>query len=850
MADIYEIAEEFVLHTNCSLFITGKAGSGKTTLLRRIVDISQKQTVVVAPTGVAAINAGGTTIHSFFQLPLTPFLPTDEHRRHLISKQQVQEVRRNIFRNLDLLIVDEVSMVRADVLDAIDTVLRHYRHRHDEPFGGVQVVFFGDMYQLPPVCTGEEWPVLQQFYPSLYFFCSRAVGELRPVYLELDRIFRQTNRQFINLLNEVRNNTLTADSVGLLNMRYIPDFDPDDDEGYITLTTHNAMADAINDEKLNAIDNPHYTFTAKIEGDFPDRNYPTELDLKLKVGAKVMFIANDKVVPRRYYNGKIGYVADIDDDTVWVSFDDGDTVQVESEVWSNRSYKINKESNLIEEKVLGTFTQLPLRLAWAVTIHKSQGLTFDRVIIDAAAAFASGQVYVALSRCRTLDGIVLTSQISSQSLLVDPAIVQFSSSGAPVNRLEDELLSRKREFELYLIIQLFSLEPLMIVTHDFHSYITGVIEDFNPETSPFIETLKTMVSDLYKVGGSFHSQLLAIANQQDYGRIAERVVAASHYYTEKLTDIVAHAIASPAVTDSRTEADDYVKRLHSVFKEASLALYLVQGVSDGFSAEKFYLLRKEYQEPKFKVKAYVASKGVDKNDLKQVHNIELYKRLYQWRNDYCNEHDIPVYSVLPTATLIEIADTLPLTVKDLGAIKGFGKIKLQKYGGICHDMVREYMEAKGYSVGVQADLFDGESLASVVEETQREKKRQAKQRRKAVVAFEEGETVEKKPQVVEPPRVPTLDQTRELLQKGMGIREIAEQRGLAESTIYNHIGKLIFAGEADVRSYVDEETLTAVMQLLVERPSIPNKELFEHFEQKYSYGILSLIRAYQMTINN
>jgi len=505
---VYDIAEEFVQFTGRSVFLTGKAGTGKTTFLRRMREQTHKQMAVVAPTGVAAINAGGVTIHSFFQLPFTPFVPTNEGRANLISKQQVTSVRRKVFQELELLIIDEISMVRADVLDAMDAVLRHYRYRYHEPFGGVQVIFIGDMYQLSPVVVGDEWDLLSQFYASPYFFHSQVIMQQTPVYIELDHIFRQTNQQFIQLLNEVRNDQLSTNGLELLNSRYDPDFRPHEDEGYITLTTHNRKADAINAEEMAKIDTAVFTYEAKIQGDFSDKSYPNDALLSLKVGAKVMFIANDVGVDRKYFNGKLGVVTSLSETEIFVTCN-GETepLLVNQETWQNIRYSVNQETNQIEEEELGSYTQFPLRLAWAITIHKSQGLTFDKVVIDAGAAFASGQVYVALSRCRSLDGIVLTTPINQRSLVVDEHVLNFSEKKIATTELERQVDLFKSQYNAEILRTAFDFAMITGITRSFVNYVGSLILDFNEETQPFLDSLQTHVYDLYGVSDKFQYQL-------------------------------------------------------------------------------------------------------------------------------------------------------------------------------------------------------------------------------------------------------------------------------------------------------------------------------------------------------
>lgn len=825
MTSIYEIAEDFIQHTDCPVFITGKAGTGKTTLLRQIKEGTFKQVAVVAPTGVAAINAEGSTIHSLFQLPFSPFIPTPEGRRQLISKHQMSAVRQKVLRNIELLIIDEISMVRADLLDAVDTVLRHYRYRHSEPFGGVQVVYIGDMYQLPPVCVGDEMELLRHYYPSPYFFHSKVVTEQPPVYIELDKIFRQSNIQFINLLNEVRNNSLTNDTLALMNLRYKPGFRASKDDGYITLTTHNASADAINTDEISKIDAPYHKFTAKIEGEFPEKSFPTDIELNLKEGAKVMFIANDASQPRRYFNGKLGVITDITDDEIWVTCnDETEPILVKHEIWENKSYTINREGNKLEEKLLGTFMQYPLRLAWAITIHKSQGLTFDKVIIDAGAAFASGQVYVALSRCRSLDGIVLTSTINPYSLAVDPNIVQYCNNRLPVAELEQQVEIFKQQYSIQLLSRIFSLETLMSQTLHFYNYVAKITDDFNPETAAYIEELKTQVNAIYSVALRFLAQLNTFNPKTDAERIEQRIAAAAAYYVEQLTQTINLIEASPAITESKVEAQDYVERLQAVFDTAHQNRSIIAAIASDISVTNIFAAKQNAAVPKFRVKAYAAEREVR---LLKTDHPTLYSRLAAWRNSYCREHNIPVYQLFSNASLVDLSNKLPLTAAQLPHIHGFGKVKTEKYGSTVIEIIRQYCIETGIDTDSQAQI----DFAAAADNTNAAS---AKPRTKAPKA----------------PKTDTVAATLELLQEGLGIEQVAERRNLTASTIYTHLAKLIHNRSVSIHPYIDNDTLQQVMNQIEENPGQSNTELFEHFNGTVSYNQLRLIRAHQLSLDS
>ena len=414
-------AWEFVEKTGKSVFLTGKAGTGKTTFLREVVESSSKRVVVVAPTGIAAINAGGVTIHSFFQLPLHPYIPGVK----IESKFAFSKEKRSIIKTIDVLIIDEISMVRSDLLDAVDSVLRRFRDR-TRPFGGVQLLMIGDLQQLTPVVTDDEAELLSHYYTTPYFFGSHALEKTDYVTIELKQIYRQQDESFVSILNEVRSGRPSQQAINSLNERYIPSFAPDPDEGYIRLTTHNNTANAYNQQQLDQIDDLLYRFDAEISGNFPEYSYPTEVQLELKKGAQVMFVKNDPSSEKRYYNGKIGHVVEIVDDIILVQCPgDDEPVVVEQLEWENSKYVINEQTQEMETEVQGVFRQYPLRLAWAITIHKSQGLTFDKAIIDAAASFASGQVYVALSRCRTLEGMVLATPLRQSAVMTDLRVEDY-----------------------------------------------------------------------------------------------------------------------------------------------------------------------------------------------------------------------------------------------------------------------------------------------------------------------------------------------------------------------------------------------------------------------------------------
>jgi len=541
-------AVNIINHTNRHLFLTGRAGTGKTTFLKYIREHAFKKQVVVAPTGVAAINAGGVTIHSFFQLPFGTFIANKPsgwgetnyqvyNTNQLLGKLRIQKKKRDLIRELDLLIIDEVSMVRADVLDAIDTVLRHIRRRYHEPFGGLQMLFIGDLFQLPPVVKDEEWDWLKDQYEGPFFFHSKVIQEAQPIYLELKHIYRQDDPAFISLLNKIRNNNCDPEELDILEGYYQPDFFPDDDDGYITLTSHNYIADRINERELMKLEAEKYELKAGVEGKFPENAFPADQTLELKEGAQIMFIKNDKGDDRRYFNGKTGMVKEIDTvhDKLLIQFPgEQNLLELSKEKWRNLRYQYDENKDEIKEKEIGTFEQFPVRLAWAVTIHKSQGLTFDKAIIDAGRAFAAGQVYVALSRLTNIDGLVLRSRINPESIRTDEQVIAFSSNELPEDQLQQLIEEGQAQFINQSVLEAFNWEKLLIRLNNYLEETTST-----PTQSKLIETgwINKIKADLIKqqqVGQKFITQLNNLLQAKDYAHLHERTQSATDWFTNEL----------------------------------------------------------------------------------------------------------------------------------------------------------------------------------------------------------------------------------------------------------------------------------------------------------------------------
>ena len=540
---------QFVNQTNKSIFLTGKAGTGKTTLLKEIINTTYKNTVVVAPTGIAALNAGGVTIHSMFQLPFSAFIPDYkivdsnsaqykfESKSTLTKHFRMSGTKKQVLLQLELLIIDEVSMLRPDTLDAIDFMLQKVR-RIDKPFGGVQVLFIGDLLQLPPVIKPEEWQELKNYYGGMFFFHSQVIQKNQPLYIELDKIYRQDDEIFISILNNLRNNTITHENLEVLNHYVNPNFDIFKHQGTIVVTTHNAKADEINTNALTTLSSPSYFYEASIVGDFSEKIYPIDFKMELKVGAQVMFIKNDLSFEKRYFNGKIGIIKSSASEEILVHFEEENkTIEVDLYTWENIKYVVNPDTKEIEETVIGTFSQYPLKLAWAITVHKSQGLTFDKAVLDVSRVFAPGQAYVALSRLRSLNGLTLLSPIQLNGITSDTEVVNYANNKANDSLLEQSLTIETKHFLQSELCKTFDFKPL---AQQWRNHSFSYNEEMpNSPKSKFLNWAKQneiQVADLLESSKKFINQIQKICSQEkiDLNYLAERCEAAYQYYFKTL----------------------------------------------------------------------------------------------------------------------------------------------------------------------------------------------------------------------------------------------------------------------------------------------------------------------------
>lgn len=800
-----DLAWNFVNYTDRNIFLTGKAGTGKTTFLHRLKTGSLKRMAVVAPTGVAAINAGGVTIHSFFQLPFGPILPESANAQSNSFSKKFSKKKINIFKSLDLLVIDEVSMVRADLLDGIDQVLRRFRDR-SKPFGGAQLLLIGDLQQLSPVIKNDEWQLLKQYYNTGFFFGSNSFQNSNVLTIELKHIYRQESEDFIKILNEIRNNSLTHESSEILNKRYIPDFSTQDSAGFITLTTHNNRADRINAAELKKLKEKSFIYEAEIEEKFPDYAYPTHLALKLKVGAQVMFVKNDSSPEKRYFNGKIGTVVDLDEDEVLVRCpgDEFDIV-TSPEIWKNIQYSINPETKEIMEDEIGSFTQIPLRLAWAITIHKSQGLTFEKVIIDAQEAFAHGQTYVALSRCKTLEGIVLTGPFSRKSIINNLEVTSFSKN-AEENQPDASILETSQiAYQLNLIDDIFNF-------HGFLNPVSRVIDIYfknkgsiNGNILEQLTILKEKgVTELLKVNTNFQIHLKNLSEHEapeSNVQLQERFKKAVFYFEKHLQDFVIRPLADlNFTTDNKAINEDITNQLNKLEELIAVKQYCFKGLRDGFNTSKYLDLRakaalQEVEKLKRKKPDFNAS----------TENNKLFELLRELRTMFSEEEAIPPYQVFTQKALYEMCEVFPTNVNQLRQISDIGKVRLKKYGAAILEVINNYCEENSI-------------------EPKNEIKLVPKKSKSQQISFN-------------------------LFKSGMSIAEIAKERGFTVGTIERHLSTFLATGEIRITELMPVEKYLELKKIMETEDYKGFGDLKSKIDDKFTYSDLRMVaNALQLEI--
>lgn len=803
-----QLAKKLIETTNENVFLTGNAGTGKTTFLNLLRTQTAKRMVVLAPTGVAAINAKGQTIHSFFQLPFTPFLP--EYKK---EKGQIKKDKINIFRTIDLLVIDEISMVRADLLDAIDDRLREYRKQKYSPFGGVQCLFIGDLQQLPPVVRDEDWALMQKHYSTPFFFSSKALQESSYVTIELKKIYRQADEKFISILNEVRNNHLSMESLNELNKHYLPEYEPK--EGEIFLTTHNKIADAFNEKKLNELEEESNIYNAIIKDRFPESMYPVDESLELKIGAQVMFTRNNREA--NYYNGKIGTIIDLSEHKITIKCkEDAFPIVAERETWENTEIKIDKESKDQYEEVVGSFSQFPLRLAWAITIHKSQGLTFDRAIIDAIASFSHGQVYVALSRCKSLDGMVLKSPIKLESIITDLNVTRYMQyEGERAANIEEALPQLQKRYMIVLLNEMFDFTDIhQIFGRVFNMAQTGnPLHNLMPKLCDLVSAeYKSLTSEIVDVANKFRNQYTALvdaaSNIYTDEHLQQRIKAAVGYFLGKLADIDIDIYNEDIELDNRSVEDAYNAQTAEFVKLVRIKTALLSAFKEQpFTTTSFLEARAkatlDIEMGKLeRTKADMTVAGVDP---------VLQHRLTIWRSDKADGG--PLAYVMSMKTLQEIAARLPKSTEDMKTIPGLGTKRITKYGDEIVKIVRQFI----------ADKRDGKL-------TDEEKELMTKASSKKTKSSKSSKSSEPD----------TYQKTLILFKEGKSIQEIVDERSLSLGTIENHLTKLVYNCELKAEDVIDESHLNMIDKILSKKTDISIHDLRKEIKERVSMPIVDI----------
>lgn len=803
-----ELAWNFVNFTNRNIFLTGKAGTGKTTFLKRLKTIAYKRVVVVAPTGVAAINAGGVTIHSFFQLPFGPILPerdgADEQKElnsHKFTKRKI-----DMIRSLDLLIIDEISMVRADLLDGIDRVLRKYRNRF-QPFGGVQLLMIGDLQQLAPVVKNDEWNLLRAHYNSLFFFGSQAFQQAQVISIELKQIFRQSDDSFIQILNEIREDKLTRQSLEILNKRYQPGFNPKKEDGYIHLTTHNASADQTNLREMEKLETTEHTFEAEVNGVFPEHAYPTASKLKLKEGAQVMFIKNDSSPDKLFYNGKIGTIESFEEDFIMVRCP-GDMVAipVDRVLWNNLKYELNERTKELEEKIEGSFLQYPLRLAWSITIHKSQGLTFERAIIDAQAAFAHGQTYVALSRCKSMEGLVLSSPLSNDAVICDREVNGFNSRMADQQPEQKDLEQSRKHYQLALLEELFNLKTFeyqaqqgIKILQENAGAVLGTLQE--KLTAISTQCTQEIIPLSYKFMRQVHQLAASGDNVEHNQELQERIRKASDYYFNKLKSEWQEVLKEASFeTDNHAVKKDVQSRLQKMNEILHVKLACWDLCQNGLNVEKFLPVR---------AKALLTAPQLKTEPARSENNVPtqhpaLFRKLQEWRNELAAERDIPAYMILTQKALAGIVNELPGNSTALLKVKGIGKKTVKQYGAAILKQLADYARDTQLKIEVQTQL---------------------------------------EPEIQKPKQA-SHEISYQLFLEGQSIGRIATERNMAVSTIEGHLAHYVKTGELELSQLIDKKKLNTIENYMLEHPESSLSEAKNALGDEISFGELRMVQGW------
>ena len=808
-----QLAWQFIENTGTHLFLTGKAGTGKTTFLRRLREQSPKRMVVLAPTGIAAINAGGVTIHSFFQLSFAPFVP-DTTLNSAQIHYRINKEKRNIIRSMDLLVIDEISMVRADLLDAVDATLRRYRDR-EKPFGGVQLLMIGDLQQLAPVVKDSEWEMLRHYYETPYFFASRALRETTYMTIELEKVYRQSDTFFLSLLNKIRENKADDEVLNELNKRYQRDFQPPKEEGYIRLTTHNNQAQRINDRELASLPGKAYSFRAEVKDDFPEYSYPADEVLTIKEGAQIMFLKNDVSSEKRYYNGMIGEVVTVNETGMFVRGKDSEhEFQLLQEEWGNYKYVLNEETKEITEEIAGVFRQYPIRLAWAITIHKSQGLTFERAIIDARNSFAHGQTYVALSRCKTLDGMVLESPLRREAIISDSVVDNFTKAVERNKPGNKQLNDMQKAYFFDLLSDLFNFYS---IEQAYKRLLRMMDEDlyrlFPKQLAEYKALEPHMKERIVEVARRFRNQYTRLINEsEDYAgnqELQERVRSGAGYFRKELEPVRALFDKTNMPLDNRELRKQLNERLQTLDDALCIKESLLDTVCTSTFTVSDYLKQKAKvmlsleedsstsasssrvpgEKRERKERAASSRSGKVKVDVPtDILHPELYRALAEWRTEKTREANVPAYVIMQQKALMGIVNLLPDTPAALEAIPYFGAKGVEKYGLEILGIVRKYMKEN------QVERPEVKEIFISAKKHKKEKKK------------EEKKELKKDTKIV----------SYEMFCQGMSIEEIAKARDLVTGTIAGHLEQYVRSGKIKVEQVVKAENLAKIRKYLEE----------------------------------
>lgn len=801
-----QLAFDYLYYTGRNVFLTGKAGTGKTTFLRRLRATCPKRNVVCSPTGVAAINAGGVTLHSFFQLPFGPQTPdSPRETSNQLKKQKIQ-----IIRSLELLIIDEISMVRADLLDSVDAVLRRYRG-NSKPFGGVQLLLIGDMQQLSPVVRPEDEEILRPYYQSYYFFGSLAWQKTNYVCIELNQVFRQTDQSFISILNAIREGKADSNTINQLNKRYVPDYEPPAGEDVVTLVTTNRQADSINSLHMLELTTQPQHFYADVKDDFPESSYPVESDLVLKVGAVVMFVKNDPSPDKLFYNGKIGRITGFDGEIVVVKCAGEDEIRVSPLTWENTKYTVDENTKEIKEEVAGTFRQIPLRTAWAVTIHKSQGLTFDKLMINASNSFAHGQVYVALSRCRTLEGLVLLKPLQLSDIIYDPQVSSFSQvveQSIPTNAV---LVTDKRDYFFDSVEDMFNFHPI-------YNDITSLQRLLDMHSGSFVGNVQNIkgldsivFADLMSVSDKFMKYVRYTYSRCEYIEyelvLIERIQKGCAYYLDKMTQRLEQPIKTFGFDcDDKSKKQKIQEALDQLIQDFDFRKKLLMAMKDNFTlkkymAEKARLLVDATSDTGTKKRRSDSFNTTATRMLSKHPN--LCTKLIEWRNATAKRYGVEEKEIVSTQCLVDVSNKLPTDIKALVAVKGMGG-KAKKFGAEILKLIYAYMSANNMVLGF--------GMADSLKQAE----------------FESLSTQEK---------------SFKLFSEGRSVQEIVSERKLKSETIMQHLAAYVSTGEIDPLKLVSKDAYDIIKIAMLENPGASNGVIMTKTSKPVSYGEIYVVRA-------